>query len=137
MSEVRGIPSGLEELLILRKLTHRLLGAFSLQQVRSFVAYVILGVANDCFFIFFIQLAAEFSWGAHPQGIWFYDGLFRNQGAGGDDGAGSDDGAVEDDGAHADEAASFDSASVENGAMAHGDVILKVDAVFFFHAMEN
>jgi len=110
---------------------------FSLHQVGLLVAHVIVGVAEDCFLVFLIQVAAECSWGAHPEGIWFDDCLLGDQGAGGDDGAGTDDGAVEDDHAHADKAASFDGASVEDRAVAHGDVVANVDAILFLHAVED
>jgi len=113
------------------------LRALSLHQVRLLVAQVIIDVAEDCLLVFFIQVAAEFSWGAHPEGVRFYDRFLRDQGAGGDDGARSDDGAVEDDGAHADEAAGFDFAAVEDDVVAHGDVVANVDAILFFHAVEN
>jgi hypothetical protein len=83
------------------------LRAFPLDQVRLFITHVISGVAEDCFLVFFIQAAAEFSWGAHPEGVRLYDCFLADQSAGGDDGAGSDDGAVKNDAAHADEAAGF------------------------------
>ena len=82
-------------------------------------------------------MAAECSWGTHPEGIRLDDRLLGKQCTGGDDGAGSDDGAVEDNGAHADEAAGFNSATVEDGVVAYSDVVADVDAVLFFHAVED
>src|SRR5260370_38118238 len=100
------------------------LQAFSLHQVRLRVSHVIIDVAEDCFLVFLFQAAPEFSWGAHPKGIRFYDRFLGDQGTGGDDGTGSDDGAVEDDGAHAVKAASFDGALVEDGVRAYGDLVV-------------
>src|ERR1039458_1190035 len=113
------------------------LRAFSLPQVRLFVFQIVVGVAEDHLLVFFIQVAAEFPWGAHPEGVRLHDRLFGNQRAGGDDGAASDDRAVEDDGAHADQAAGFNGAAVQDGVVAHTDVVAQVDAVLFFHAVED
>src|ERR1700674_4194557 len=113
------------------------LRAFSLHQVRLLVAQVIVDVAKDCLLVFFVEAAAECSWGTHPEGIRLDNRFLGEQGTGGDDGAGSDDGAVEDDGAHADEAAGFDGAAVEDGVVAYGDIVANVNAVLFFHAVEH
>src|ERR1700730_16680895 len=113
------------------------LRASSLHQVRLLVAQVIVDVAKDCFLIFFVEVAAEFPWRTHPEGIRLDYCLLGQQGAGGDEGAGSDDGAVEDDGAHADEAAGFDGAAVEDGVVTYGDIVANVNAVLFFHAVED
>src|ERR1035437_1595525 len=113
------------------------LRAFSLPQVRLFVSQIVVGVAEDHLLVFLIQVAAEFPWGAHPEGVRLHDRLFGNQRAGGDDGAASDDRAVEDDGAHADQAAGFNGAAVQDGVVAHADVVAQVDAVLFFHAVED
>ncbi len=113
------------------------LEAFSLQQVGFLVGHVIVGVAEDGFFVFFVEVAAEFSWGAHPEGIGLYYCVLWDQGTGGDDGAGADDGAVEDDAAHAYEAAGFDGAAVENDGVAHGYVVADVDTILFLHAVED
>src|ERR1019366_6629806 len=45
------------------------LRAFSLPQVRLFVFQIVVGVAEDHLLVFFIQAAAEFSRGAHPEGV--------------------------------------------------------------------
>jgi len=82
-------------------------------------------------------VAAECSWGTHPEGIRFDNRFLGEQGTGGDDGAGSDDGAVENDRAHADEAAGFDGAAVEYRVVAHGDIVANVNAILFFHAVEG
>jgi hypothetical protein len=109
----------------------------SLHQVRLLVAQIIVDVAEDCFLVFFVELAAEFSWRTHPEGIRLDNRFLGDQGTGGDDGAGSDDGAVEDDGAHSDEAAGFNGATVEYSVVANGDIVANEDAVFSFHAMED
>src|ERR1019366_6873101 len=101
------------------------LRAFSLPQVRLFVSQIVVGVAEDHLLVFLIQVAAEFPWGAHPEGVRLHDRLFGNQRAG------------EDDGAHADQAAGFNGAAVQDGVVAHADVVAKVDAVLFFHAVED
>ncbi len=113
------------------------LRAFSLHQIRLLVAQVIVHVAKDCFLVFLVEVAAECSWGTHPEGIRLDNRFLREQGTGGDDGARSDDDAVEDDGAHADEAAGFNGAAVEDGVVAYGDIVANVDAVLFFHAVED
>ena len=82
-------------------------------------------------------MAAECAGGTHPEGIRLDNCFLGEQCTGGDDGAGSDDGAVENDGAHADEAAGFDGAAVEDGVVAYGDIVANVDAVLFFHAVED
>jgi len=82
-------------------------------------------------------MAAECSWGTHPERIRLDNRFLGDQGTGGDDGAGSDDGAVENDGAHADEAAGFNGATVEYSVVANGDIVANEDAVFSFHAVEN
>src|SRR6266446_400499 len=115
----------------------RELRAFSLHQVRLLVAQIIVHVAKDCFLVFFVEVAAECSWGTHPEGVRLDNRFFGEQGTGGDDRAGPDDGAVEEDGAHADETAGFDGAAVEDGVVAYGDVVADVDAVLFFHAVED
>src|SRR5450759_2677676 len=60
--------------------------AFSLPQVRLFVSQIVVGVAEDHLLVFFIQVAAEFPRGAHPEGVRLHDRFLRDQGAGGDDG---------------------------------------------------
>ena len=114
-----------------------LLKAFSLQQVRLLISEVIVDVAEDCFFIFLLQVAAEFPGGTHPEGIRFDNRLLGDEGTSGDDGARSDDSAVEDDRAHPDETPGIDFAAVEDGVVAHGNIVANVDAVLFFHAVED
>jgi len=82
-------------------------------------------------------MAAECSWGTHPEGIRLDNCFLGEQGTCGDDGAGSDDGAVENDGTHADEAAGFNGAAVKYSVVAYGDIVANVDAILFFHAVEN
>src|SRR5260370_32941158 len=98
------------------------LQAFSLHQVRLRVSHVIIDVAEDCFLVFLFQAAPEFSWGAHPKGIRFYDRFLGDQGTGGVDSTGSDAGAVDDDGVHAANAASYVVAAEGDGGKAHTDV---------------
>src|SRR5260370_42710627 len=90
----------------------RELRGFSLHQVRLLVAQIIVHIPKDCFLVFFVEVAAEFAGGTHPEGIRLDNRFLGEQGTGGDDGAGSAAGAVEGDGAHADEAAGFDGTGV-------------------------
>ena len=82
-------------------------------------------------------MAAEGTWGTHPQGIRLDNRFLGEQCTGGDDGAGSDDDAVENDRAHADETAGFNGAAVEYSVVANGDIVANVDAILFFHAVED
>jgi hypothetical protein len=85
----------------------------------------------------FVQVAAEFSGGTHPEGVWLDNGLFGNQGAGGDDGAGSDDGSVKDDEPMPIRQRASTVQPWRMHVVADGDVVADVDAVLFFHAVED
>ena len=70
-----------------------------------------------------VELPDDFGGRAEHEAVGRDDGVFGYEGMGSDDGAVADDGSVEHDGSHADEATVFYGAGVQDGAVAHGDVV--------------
>ena len=64
-------------------------------QVHFLVPQVVVGVHQDHLLILLFQMAPQFSWRAHPQGIGFDDSSFWNQRTGGDDATCTDVSAVQ------------------------------------------